>query len=74
MKTAYNLGRLTPSSRCVAYKCPECGEVFIMVCEKSRWSYRNRHDRALLCSWHCLREYEKTHQAKRENVYFDYLS
>lgn len=46
-------------------KCVICGKSFYMPCQYD-WVYRRygRNGDKYMCSWHCLREYDKEHERK----------
>ena len=50
--------------------CPVCGRHFVITGMAEEWVYKKnkswkKHVSLYFCSWRCLREYERKHEAKR---------
>lgn len=41
-------------------KCAQCGKTF-EVCLPEEWAYRVKNTSRLLCTWSCLRAWERAH-------------
>lgn len=51
------------------FVCPICGTRFVCN-DRDAWVYklgRNTPYPRLVCSWHCVREYEKNHKTRKYN-------
>lgn len=45
----------------MAYVCPVCGKDFVARDDWVFWVWKTRHIKRKLCSWKCLRKWEKEH-------------
>jgi len=58
-----------------AYKvCACCGKAFYVIAPeqwvyKFKWHIRGEEKVKFMCSWHCLRAYEKEYQKKKDQIF-----
>lgn len=53
-----------PADFIMMRKCPLCGSDFI-VPDADVWAYRRGNK--MLCSWHCVREYDRKTKTKKRS-------
>lgn len=56
--------RTTHQIHAVEKKCPVCGETFTYYSEHHAYKIRQGTNTCKVCSWHCMRHYERTCKLK----------